>query len=107
MLYMNGECKTIFSLSTHPTPVRRILSGAGCAPRARTCAYTRNAAPCRSRSRVDKPWGVSTFSSGRLSLARRPILRTVEPRCTVLPHPADHPKRLERVWTGRGVPVLR
>ena len=39
--------------------------------------YTRNADPCRSRSRVDKPWEVSSFSSGRLPVARRPILRTV------------------------------
>ena len=50
-------------------------------PAAAHVRISRNAAPChapcRSRSRVDKPWEVSIFSSGRLSLARRPILRTV------------------------------
>ena len=50
-------------------------------PAAAHVRISRNAAPChapcRSRSRVDKPWEVSTFSSGRLPLARRPILRTV------------------------------
>ena len=49
----------------------------------RTSAVSRNAlaapchAPCRSRSRVEQPWEVSSFSSGRLPVARRPILRTV------------------------------